>query len=264
MSLHDYLAADPECGDLVAGAVLAVSPLLDDPDPAPVRAVVEAWSWDLAGRMPLPWNFHTALDQVNHFLFAEQGLQGDRDTYDDPANALLPKVLERRRGLPITLAILWIEVTRRLGFQSLGIALPGHFITGLRTDLGVLYFDPFNAGRALGEEGAARLVAHVTGGRALFHPAMLEPVSNRAILTRLVRNLHVRYWRQRRWEEALWTSTHLVLLCPGESLPLRDRALVHFQRGEMESGLRDLGEAMRLGHEVDAELRPWLDKLQKD
>jgi len=264
MSLHDHLAADPECADLLTGAVLAVGPLLDDPDPGPVRERVEGWAWELAGRMPLPWNFHTALDRLNHYLFEEQGLQGDRESYDDPANVLLPRVLERRRGLPITLSILWLETARRLGFQALGVSLPGHFITAVRTDLGILYFDPFNGGRALGEEAAARLVEQATGGRAVFHPAMLEPVSNRAILARLVRNLHVRFWRQRLWDEALWTSTHLVLLCPGESLPLRDRALVHFKRGEMDSGLRDLSEAMRLGQEVDAELKPWLDKLRKD
>ena len=199
----------------------------------------------------------------NRYLFEEVGLQGDRDTYDDPANAVIPSVIARKRGLPITLSILWLEVARRLGFQAEGVALPGHFITGLRTDLGLLHFDPFNGGRALGEEAAAQLVARATGGRTRFVPEMLEPVSNRAILVRLVRNLHVRYLRGRVWEEALWTATHLVLLAPGEAQPLRDRALVHFQRGEIEAGVRDLGEAIRLGQEIDAELKPWVDRLQR-
>ena len=263
MSLHDYLAADPQCGDLLTGAVLAVGPLLEDPDPEPPLAVVKAWVDALAGRMPLPWNFHAAIDVLNHYLFLEVGLRGDRESYDDPANAAIPAVIERKLGLPITLSILWLEVARRLGFQADGVALPGHFITGLRTGFGSLHFDPFNGGRALGEEAVAALVEQATGGRVVFHPAMLAPVSNRAILTRLVRNLHVRYLRERIWEEALWTATHLVLLCPGESQPLRDRALIHFQRGEIEAGVRDLGEAIRLGQEIDTELRPWVDKLQR-
>jgi regulator of sirC expression with transglutaminase-like and TPR domain len=263
MSLHEYLQADPQCDRLLAGAVLVVAPMLEDPDPAPVLEVVDAWAFELAGRMPLPWNFHGAIDALNQYLFQEVGLRGDQETYDDPANAAVPKVIARRRGMPITLSILWMEVARRLGFQAVGVALPGHFITGLRTDVGILYFDPFNGGRSLGEEGAARLVELATGGRAAFDPAMLVPVSNRAILVRLVRNLHVRFLRARAWAEALWTSTHLVLLSPGESLPYRDRAFVRFKRGELSAGLRDLSEAVRLGQEIDPELMHWMEKLQR-
>jgi len=88
-------------------------------------------------------------------------------------------------------------------------------------------------------------------------------VSNRAILTRLVRNLHVRFLRSQTWSEALWTSTHLVLLSPGESQPFRDRAFVQFKRGEVESGMKDLKEAIRLGQEIDPELMHWMEKLQR-
>lgn len=263
MSLHEYLRADPQCDQLLAGAVLAVAPMLDDPDPAPTLAVVDHWAHDLAGLMPLPWNFHGAIDALNQYLFQEVGLRGDEDNYDDPANAAIPRVIARRKGLPIALSILWMELARRLGFQAVGVALPGHFITALRTDLGFLYFDPFNGGRALGEEGAARLVQLATGGRAAFDPAMLVPAANRAILVRLVRNLHVRFLRAQAWAEALWTSTHLVLLSPGEALPYRDRAFVHFKRGELSEGLRDLGEVLRLGQEIDPELLQWMERMQR-
>jgi len=263
MSLHEYLLRDPQCDQLLAGAVLAVGPMLEDPDPAPTLAVVAGWADDLAGRMPLPWSFHGAIDQINQYLFKDLGLRGDRDSCEDPANAAIPQVIARRRGLPITLSILWMDVVRRLGFQPVGVALPGHFITGLRTDLGILYFDPFNGGHALGKEGAAHLVERATGGRASFDPAMLLPVSNRAILVRLVRNLHVRYLRAQAWAEALWTSTLLVLLSPGECLPDRDRAFVHFKRGELAAGLMDLNEAIRLGQELDPEVRQWMDRMQR-
>jgi len=263
MSLHEFLMADPQCDELLTGAVLAVGPMLEDPDPQPTLAVVEGWAHDLAGLMPLPWNFHSAIDVLNQYLFQEVGLRGDQETYDDPANAAIPRVIARKRGMPITLSILWMDVARRLGFNAVGVALPGHFITGLRLDLGILHFDPFNGGRALGEAGAALLVQQATGGRATFDSAMLLPVSNRAILVRLVRNLHVRFLRAHAWAEALWTSTHLVLLSPGESLPYRDRAFVHFKRGEMAQGMKDLNEAIRLGQEIDPELMQWMDKLQR-
>ena len=152
MSLHDFLEADPGCGGLLAGAVLAVAPLLEDPDPEPVLRQVHQWADDLAGRMPLPWSFHGAIDVLNHYLFQELGLQGDRETYDDPLNALLPEVVARRKGLPIALSILWVDLARRLGFDAVGVGLPGHFIAALRTDFGLLCFDPFHQGRPVGEE----------------------------------------------------------------------------------------------------------------
>ena len=262
MSLHEYLQADPGCGRLLEGAVLAVAPMLEDPDPAPPLALVRGWVDELVGRMPLPWNFHAAVDEINHFLFREQGFRGDREHYDDPGNAALPTVLRRRRGLPISLSILWMEVARGLGFDPVGIALPGHFIAGLRGDLGILYFDPFNGGRALDLEGAELLVGLATQGRVAFDPAMLQPVSHRAILVRVVRNLHVRFLRSRAWAEALWTSTHLMLLSPGESLPFRDRALVHFHRGEIPAALDDLREALRRGQELDGELMGWVERYR--
>jgi regulator of sirC expression with transglutaminase-like and TPR domain len=263
VSLHDYLQADPHCASLLDGAVLAVAPMLEEPDPAAVRAVLAGWVHDLAGRMPLPWNVHAALDTLNDYLFREIGLEGDREHYDDPANAALPLVLARRKGMPIALSILWMEVAGQLGFNAVGVALPGHFIAGVRLDVGSLYFDPFNGGQAIGEEGAARLVRRATGGATEFTPAMLQPASNRAILVRLVRNLHVRYIRSEAWDEALWTSTHLVLLSPEDSLPFRDRAFVHFRRGEVPEGLRDLREAIRLSPEPDPELTRWMERLQQ-
>ncbi len=213
--------------------------------------------------MPLPWSIHGAIDALNHYLFQEQGLHGDRETFEDPENALLPRVLARRRGLPITLSILWIDVARRLGFEAFGVGLPGHFITGVQLDLGALYFDPFQGGLPVGEEQAARLVRRATGGRTVFAPEMLEPCSHRAILARLVRNLHARYLRSRAWDEAFWTATHLVLLSPEDPLPWRDRAFVRLKRGEALEAVRDLQEAIRLGPESEVQILQWMDRMEK-
>jgi regulator of sirC expression with transglutaminase-like and TPR domain len=262
-SLHEYLQADPECRSLAVGAVLAVGPLLEEPDPAPVDQTLEAWAFELAGRMPLPWSIHGAIDALNHFLFQEQGLLGDREDFENPENAVLPRVLERRRGLPIALSILWIDLARRLGLDAVGIGLPGHFITGLRLDVGALYFDPFHGGHAVGEEQAARLVRRSTGGRSTFVPAMLDPMPHRAILARLLRNLHARYLRSQSWDEAFWTATHLVLLNPDDPLPFRDRAFVRLKRGEVFEALKDFQEAIRLGQDADPQIAEWVEKLKK-
>lgn len=263
MSLHEYLLRDPRCQNLAEGAIYAVAPLLEDPDPAPVLGLLDEWAYELAGRMPLPWNLHSAVDVLNHYLFHEQGLHGDSFHFDAPENAVLPLVLARKQGLPISLSIVWIDVARRLGFDAVGVALPGHFIAALRTEMGLLCFDPFQRGQAIGEELAERLVRKATGGRAVFDPAMLVPAENRAVLARLVRNLHVRYMSAHDWDEALWTSTHIALLAPLDPDAYRDRAFVHLHRGDVEKAYLDLQEAIRLSQEPDPQLAQLLTRLQR-
>lgn len=261
MSLLEYLRTDPDCRNLAEGAVHAVAPALDDPDPDQVTLQLNEWAFVLAGRMPLPWNTHKALDVLNHLLFVELGFEGDRETYDDPLNALLPAVIARRKGLPITLSILWIDLARRLGFDAVGVGLPGHFIAALRTDVGLLCFDPFHEGRAVGEERGAELVKSATAGRLPFHRDMLRPTSGRETLIRLVRNLHLRFMHAEDWEEALWTGTHLILLDPTSPRAHKERAFVHLQRNEPAAAIVDLREALRLSPDPDPEIHHWLTQL---
>ncbi len=261
MSLLEYLGRNPGCERLAEGAVHAVAPLLEDPDPDPLLAQLDQWAYHLAGRMPLPWNLHQAIDEINQFLFEELGLRGDRQTYDAPENAALPLVLQRRKGMPITLSILWIDLSRRLGLDAVGIALPGHFLSAIRTDIALLCFDPFHGGRAIGEEGAAELVERATRGRATFTPELLRPADDRAVLVRLVRNLQVRYERQSDWANALWTSTHLILLAPEDPDHHKTRARIHLHRSDPAAALQDLQQARALVQAPDPELDAWIAQL---
>lgn len=263
MSLLDYLREDPDCQHLAEGAVHAVAPALEDPDPSQISLLLDQWAFTLAGRMPLPWNTHQAIDTLNHLLFVELGFEGDRDTYDDPLNALLPAVISRRKGLPISLSILWVDLARRLGFDAVGVGLPGHFITALRTDVGLLCFDPFHKGRAVGEEGGAELVKSATAGRVAFHRDMLRPSTHRDILIRLVRNLHLRFMHAEDWDEAIWTGTHLILLDPRNPRVHKERAYIHLQRDEPGPALLDLQEALRLSPDPDPEIQAWLAQLEQ-
>lgn len=261
MSLLEFLRRDPACSALAEGAVHAVAPLLEDPDPAPLLLELEDWTFRLAGRMPLPWNLHLALDAVNGFLFQELGLQGARADYDAPEHAVLPLVVRQKRGMPIALSILWIDTCRRLGLDAVGISLPGHFITALRVEPALLCFDPFHGGRSVGPAQAADLVRQATEGRVPFTPDLLQPAPDRAILIRLVRNLHVRFVRLADWPNALWTATHLVLLDPDNPRAYRDRALVHYQRRDLEAAAVDFRRALELSPTDDPELETWLRQL---
>lgn len=263
MSLLDYLHTDPDCANLAEGAVHTIAPMLADPDPTPVLTTLDAWAFTMAGRMPLPWSIHGAIDALNHFLFEEMGLHGDHRDHQDAATLALPLVIERRQGLPITLSILWIDLARRLGMDAVGIALPGHFVTGLRLDVGILHFDPFHKGRALGQEEAERIVRKSTQGRIPFDTSMLEPIAHRSILFRLARHCYSRFLRTQAWEDALWSATHMILLTPEDPDPYKDRAFVHLKRGDVAAALEDLQHAVRWSPAEDTLIKDWIQRLQE-
>ncbi len=130
----------------------------------------------------------SGLDAVVHQLYGVEGFSGDHDDYYDVANSLLPRVLDRRRGIPITLSIVTIEVARRAGVPLVGIGLPGHFLVGDPADTD-RFVDPFSGGVALDRQACRRLFEHLHGPKTPFVDTYLDPVGPRAIVARVLANL---------------------------------------------------------------------------
>jgi regulator of sirC expression with transglutaminase-like and TPR domain len=129
---------------------------------------------------------HLALRRV---ISIREGIGGNTDNYDHIDNAFLHKVLDSRRGLPIVIAAIWIEVGRRAGIDVQGVGLPGHFLVYAGGQL----VDPFHFGEAIGSDEAARLVAETMGGSPRLEPSWLNPLGTRAIVARMLTNLAARY-----------------------------------------------------------------------
>src|SRR5690606_29899060 len=130
---------------------------------------------------------------INRHLFQELGYTGNHDAYYDPRNSYLNKVLERRLGNPISLAMVQMEVARRLGIPLDGVSFPGHFLVRLPVDGGLLVMDPFNGGRPLAVEELRERARPHLGGEAPDDGVLLQilsPAPHRAILARVLRNLH--------------------------------------------------------------------------
>lgn len=125
---------------------------------------------------------------VGRLLFGQLGLRGDTDTYDDPRNSYLDQVLERRKGIPISLSVLLIEVGRRHGVALEAVGLPGHFLVRDPSDPDHL-IDSFAGGRTLTRAECADLLRAVAGPDAVLTDAMLAPTGTIAILTRMLANL---------------------------------------------------------------------------
>jgi regulator of sirC expression with transglutaminase-like and TPR domain len=192
-----------------------------------------------------------------HFLHVDEGYRGNPDDYYDPRNSFLNDVLDRRIGIPITLSILYMEVGKRLGLNTQGIGLPGHFLVRL-ADVGI-YVDPFSGQSDLTEADCQDRARAALGGRTEFDRAMLAPQSNREILTRVLRNLAEIYRSRGDRPHLIAALDRMLLLNPGAPRLHRERARVLSQAGEYRRALRDLAQVRRLrpGSRRGERFRAW-------
>jgi regulator of sirC expression with transglutaminase-like and TPR domain len=186
----------------------------------------------------------TAGTALTSFLHDRQEFRGNEDDYYDPRNSFLHEVLDRRRGIPITLSILYLEVGARLGLAVRGIGLPGHFLIKL-SDAGT-YVDPFSGRVDLAEADCADRLRALHGGNAAFEPSMLEPQSNRQILTRVLTNLRVIYRNHANHQGARSALDRLILLNPRAGQLHRERADVLAGLGEYRLALNDVEQVREL------------------
>src|SRR5687768_5355055 len=112
-------------------------------------AEVQNWSEAVRGRLEGSRDVERIVETINRLLFDEEGFHGENEDYYDPRSALLSEALDRHAGLPITLSILYIELSRRVGVEATGVALPGRFLVKFTGPFGVLVVDPFDGGRVL-------------------------------------------------------------------------------------------------------------------
>ncbi|MEW2577364.1 transglutaminase-like domain-containing protein [Streptomyces syringium] len=191
------------------------------------------------GRQAGPRRWAEALAQL---LGERCGFHGSPADYRRLESSLLDEVLLRRRGLPILLSVVWLEVARRAGAPVYGVALPGHFVVGFGDPYGEkVLVDPFDGGRPLSDEDAGLLVAGATG--APLAPSMFAPAEPLDIVLRVLNN--IRAWaaaRPERSEVQLW-ALELSLLLPRHPARLRyERAELLVERGDFLRGARELEE----------------------
>jgi regulator of sirC expression with transglutaminase-like and TPR domain len=179
------------------------------------------------------------LHRLREYLFVEQGFAGNREDYYDPRNSLLNDVLDRRRGIPITLSLVLMEVGKRLGLAIEGIGLPGHFIAGARLGDSQILLDPFNGGALLTPEECEGLVGSVLGREVTLSPEHYAPVSSRQFLTRMLANLKGAYWRREEWDRVVGVIDRLLVLNPKAATEWRDRGVAWSNLGELRRGLGD-------------------------
>ena len=170
-------------------------------------------------------------ETLNDLLFNQLGFLGDTSNYYDPSNSYLNEVIDRRTGLPILLSVIYLEVGWRLELPLSGVGLPGHFIVRYDTTAHTWFIDPFHRGRVLSELDCARLAQQLTGSDLPFSRELLQPVTRRQILARMLNNLRAAYIQRERFAEARPVLERLVDLEPDSPENVRDLGLILFRLG---------------------------------
>jgi regulator of sirC expression with transglutaminase-like and TPR domain len=186
----------------------------------------------------------TRLRYFNEYFFRELGFGGNRNDYYHPDNSYLHRVLHTRRGIPISLAVIYVELAQQVGLRAYGVSFPGHFLVKIKlADVDVV-LDPFT-GSSLSREVLEEWLqerAALTGGEFADAPlsAYLRPASGRDIVTRMLRNLKAIYRNHKDWARLLPVHERLIVIQPDDAAERRDRGITHEMLGHYKAALKDL------------------------
>ena len=225
--------------DLAEAALLIAAEEYPDLRPGVYLNRLAAMGSELRRRIRAEVEPQRVVDKANHYLFEELHFKGNREEYYDPRNSFLNEVLERRVGIPITLAVLYIAVGERAGLPVRGVGLPGHFLVKYApASGGEIFIDAFN-GRILSREECAKMLDEMYGGTVQMRPALLEAATKRQILARMLNNLKNLYLSRGDHSRALAASDRIMLADPHLTSEWRDRGLILLQLHRDTEALKD-------------------------
>ena len=242
-------------GDELAPAALAIArieyPSLDSRG---YLDALERMGEEAAGRVARAGvRGQDAIRVLNEYLYDEQRFTGNRDRYDDPRNSFLNVVLDRRTGIPITLAVVYLEVARRAGVQVTGVNFPGHFLLRAADEHARMHYsgdfvivDPFHGGALLSELDCREMLRQHVGDEAAFDTGLLQPATRREIVVRMLVNLKRLYVRMRSFPQARFVADLLLTVDPAAVSELRDRGLLAYHLQDFGAALRDLENYLQL------------------
>jgi regulator of sirC expression with transglutaminase-like and TPR domain len=179
---------------------------------------------------------------LNEIILLKHGYSGDELTYDDVQNANLMRVVDRRKGLPVALGILYLHAARAQGWDSVGLAFPGHFLIRLGDGPGRLILDPFHNGRICDAAGLRELLKAMAGQDVELTPTYYAPVSDRDVLLRLQNNIKSRLLQSGRAEPALRVVQTMLLLAPDLAGLWHEAGVLNARLGNLRAAAEALQE----------------------
>ena len=207
---------------------------------------------------------------LNQFFYQDLGFGGNANDFYDPDNSFIHRLLYTRRGIPITLAVLWMELAQGLGLAVRGVGFPGHFLVKVNLPMGQVVIDPLTGKSMSREELSERLEPYRKRSGLLDEletplGLYLQTAPSRDIIARMLRNLKEIHKSQNDWQRLLAVQERLVILLPQSWPEYRDRGLAHAELGHIEQALSDL--ECYLVHAEDQvnldAIADWVDALRR-
>lgn len=238
-----FLVKQDDCIPLFEAALAIAQDAAPELDLAAPQAELDVLAAKLKRRLPADASHVQKLRMLNHFFYRELGYSGNINNYYDPENSYLHRVITTRRGIPISLAMVYMELAQQIGLNIQGISFPGHFLMKLSVQSGEIIIDPFNGASLSREELEERLEPYLA---QQDHPSdtplasFLQAAQPREILVRMLRNLKALFLEQERWQRLLGIQERLVLLLPNEITERRDRGIAYANLECPQAALSDL------------------------
>ncbi|WJF91442.1 SirB1 family protein [Paraburkholderia bonniea] len=237
------LVADDDSLPLTEAALALAQDAYPDLDLQGTLAELDALILRLQQRLPREASIKQKVALLNQFFFRELGFSSNLNDYYDPDNSYLNRVLKRRRGIPVSLAVLYLEMAGQIGIPVRGVSFPGHFLLRVMTPAGDVMLDP-TTGHSLSESEMIEMLEPYVAkagepvGRALR--LLLQPATRREIVARMLRNLKTTYLQTERWQRLLAVQQRLVILLPDSIEEVRDRGFAYARLNYLRPALEDL------------------------
>ena len=230
---------------------------------------VHAWSGVIRDRLEGSRDVERIVDSINRLLFDEEGFRGEDEDYYDPRSALLNELLDTHAGTPITLSILYLELTRRVGFEATGVSLPGRFLVKFSGDFGQIVVDPYDGGRILSTIELQKILDGIYGGGVRLREHHLRSLTRKEVVARELAHLKTAYLAQHDLARAAASADRLLILDDRDPFELRDRAALAMQMHAYSVAIECLERYLSLQPHADdltrvreqiAYLRAWIDQ----
>ncbi|WP_244847157.1 MULTISPECIES: SirB1 family protein [unclassified Caballeronia] len=237
------LMADDESLPLTEAALSLAQDAYPDVDMQAVLAELDELVVRARRRMPEDADVKQRVEALNRYFFRELGFSSNLNDYYDPDNSYLNAVLRRRRGIPISLAVIYLEMAEQLGLPVQGVSFPGHFLLRVATPGSDLMLDP-TTGQSLSEAQMVEMlepyVQRVGESIGSALRVLLQPATRREIVARMLRNLKSIYLQTERWQRLLAVQQRLVIALPDSIEEVRDRGFAYARLDYLRPALEDL------------------------
>ncbi len=233
--------------DLTRAALIIARTEYADLAPEPYVSRIYELAGRVGERVPDMGEPGETVAALNSVLFDEEGFRGNRDDYYDPRNSFLNDVLDRKLGIPITLALVYMEVARHIGFPLFGVGMPGHFllkhydVEGRET-----LIDAFNRGCIVTPTECQRRLDEIYAGQLPLQPHYLMAVSRRQMLTRMLNNLKSIYLTARNFKKALPVVDLVLAIYPRSPEDVKQRAFLRYSANDLRGAATDLETYLKM------------------